>query len=219
EGSHDLTGPYAAARVWLGGGNPYDGRETLAALQEGSNGRRRDVSLSVYPPSTIAIMAPLGRLSWPQAVAVWLGFQIAIYALGVVALVQWAGLRGMAAAWLVLVCLIFAPAHTGLALGQPGVSAAMLGVIGMHASLRGRWIIGAAMLGLGAALKPQVGGIFPAYLGFIAFHSLIGKQPERVLSPRSVMFAAIGAAVVMFGFLAIGIRRLEASGVEWWPAW
>src|SRR5437016_3114866 len=90
--SADLAPPYAAARAWLFGKNPYNakslsdvlrgaGRELNAAGEPQSN-------TSLYPPPTFVALIPLAILPWQIARAFFLVACLILFGLHVRALLR-----------------------------------------------------------------------------------------------------------------------------------
>lgn len=201
--SKDLTVHYAAARVWVSGGDPYDMPQVADAFVAGGGPEESAPSAasmpSVYPPVTHAIQAPLALVSWPTAVVVFQVTTIALVLLALLALARSERLSRAKGALLVLAGLALAPLHTGLASGQVAIPSAALLVIGWS-GVRDRPALSGALIALGAALKPQLavpvvlaafarpdvrwlvsaGGVFLALLGVGGARlALAGHDPVR----------------------------------------
>jgi|GEM_PF-1866524 len=141
-GSHDLTMMYAGARQWVFGGNPYPLDAAYDAYLDGGGGaeRPRDPKwfAQLYPPTTYAVMAPVGALPWSVARVVFCGLNVLGWAVAGGWVWGWrpqsaerkvksanqtqaAGSESGAAAVLVgAAFLAWAPVHTTLAFGQLG---------------------------------------------------------------------------------------------------
>ena len=155
-GSYDLTMMYAGSRQWVQGGNPYPLYAAYDAYLGGGGGaeRPRDPKwfAQLYPPTTYAVMAPVGVLPWSAARAVFCGLNLAGWAWAA----WWAwGLRperdkrnvkranqtqvAWGAIWLMTAFLAWAPMHTTLAFGQLGgvvVGLVCLGIGGLRQNER-----------------------------------------------------------------------------------
>jgi hypothetical protein len=203
--SRDLTVHFAAARVWVEGGNPYDMRQVGDAFEAGGGPRAlrpTDAWMpSVYPPVTLALEAPLALLRWRAAVLVFAAGSFALAVLAVLQLARRAGLTGGRAAIAVLGSLAMAPLQTGLGAGQVAIPSAALLLLGW--SLRDEKPGAAGVLvALGAALKPTLA--VPLLLAC-------------ALRPSARLIAA--AAATFGALLAVGVGWLEAGGHHWLVDW
>lgn len=165
----DLSGPYGMARAWRLGENPYNPDTILRVSTEASGGVVWWVSQPVYPPTTIAMLAPFAALPWAPAALAWHLTLLAAYLLAAIAVARWIGIsrRVVPAACFATVAFLFAPAHTGLMVGNPGVVSGGLALIATAIALpagRARAAAGGLMLGVAAALKPQLAIPFWLYL-------------------------------------------------------
>jgi hypothetical protein len=221
--SIDLKMIYASSVAWAEGGEAYSSQYILQRFRDrGGDPEREHVPewfFSLYPPATYVLMSPLGVMSWPWAKWVWIG--VNMVATGVV-IVAGAWLMGWPArvfdsrrngwvmdprmlVWTVMV-LLFMPVHLVISQGQLSLVCVALMFIGLVLLQRGemedgRWGMGAGvLLGLSAALKPQVGGMLVLLL------PIMGQW-------RGFM----AACVTGVGVLGVGVVRLELAGVSWLP--
>jgi Glycosyltransferase family 87 len=205
----DLNVGYAAGRVWLAGGNPYDPAALEGELiDQGVAGDAQASSLSwrlnVYVPVTLPLFVPVALLPWTAA-------KLLLIAANVVAvlLVVW-GLRRMLrwrwndtrALWLLAFVLALSPVHGTVATGQTGLLA-LLAVVGAalaegrthHASAGGGY-------GVATALKVQMG------LPFVGYVLWRRRWPALMV-----------AAGVLAALTAISVGRMEVAGVDWLATW
>jgi hypothetical protein len=143
--SADFGIVYAASRVWVEGGDPYDASAVARARVESGLPRFDDPSATrtPYPPATFPLLAPFALLPWRAASAAWLVVTLGVVALAGAAIVRAAPREP----WLMAAfVLAFAPLHTGIAKGNVSIAAAMLVILGAT--------------GVSAALKPQIGAPF-----------------------------------------------------------
>jgi hypothetical protein len=203
--SLDLTVHFAAARVWLEGGNPYDMRQVGDAFEAGGGPRElrpTDAWMpSVYPPVTMAVEAPLALLPWRAAVPLFAAGSLALAVLAIVLLARRAGLTGGPRAVAILGTLALAPLHTGLGTGQVAIPSAALLLLGW--SLRDeRPGVAGVLIALGAALKPTLA---------LPFLLACALRPTARL---------VGAGAATFGVLmTVGVWRLQAGGHHWLVDW
>lgn len=196
---------YASARGWCLGADPYDAT-ALDVLWHEAQGvarlapTRRGARDLLYVPSMHVPMAPVAMLPWPAASRVWLGLSIACVPLALAAVARHAGLRATAAPFWLFVGggLLLAPFHTSVALGQLAVPVLALIAGAELARHHGRDVLAGLLLGLAAALKPQIGGLF-------VLHALLRRRW------RCALLAGALAAVV----LLIGVLRLQWAGIAW----
>jgi len=193
-GAHDLTMMYAGARQWVGGGNPYPLDAAYDAYLDGGGGaeRPRDPKwfAQLYPPTTYAVMAPVGALPWSVARGVFCGLNLAGWALAGWWAWGWrprvgGGSRALAALLLAAGLLAWAPVHTTLAFGQLGGVVVGLVCLGVGRPERQKRLasgddtffvfkkgvvpfselLQGLALAAACCLKPQLAGLFVVVLG------------------------------------------------------
>lgn len=193
ESSRDFTMVYASARQFALGDNPYDFNATFDTYEAaGGTHKSRDqaVFTALYPPMTYAVLAPLGRLDWPNARLAWLIINL----LATTWIAAWLVRHrprppgnpthrllsprlfvGSSIAWAMALWLGAAALHTALAFGQLSVVtlALMLPLLSMPRSdgKGDRWpwlsvstIALGLLLTLAGALKPQLMVIIAGFL-------------------------------------------------------
>jgi len=126
--------------------------------------------MPVYPPSTFLALAPLALLQFPVARWAWFlltGLLLVISA-GLILSVCPPQYRWLSTT---LVAFILLTAGILLVLGQPGVFAISLIIMGCCLFLRGRLLpLAALLLLLSLAVKPQIGGFIVLYLVVRGIH-------------------------------------------------
>jgi hypothetical protein len=206
--SSDFAVPYLAARAWRNGGNPYDHEALDQIWQEagGEQGKKpvKTTTPSVYPPTTLILLAPLTFWSWKAARYGVLIINTAFIILVIRLLLSIArfGERDWRAILFWAIALGFAPLHTGIALGNLAVPSVSLALLAVWAGLTKKDSIAGLLLALALSLKPQIGGI--VWLGY-------------VLQRRWRICAIAAAASLMLALIAIG--RLELGQVDWVNSW
>jgi hypothetical protein len=197
------------SRAWLTGENPYDAAGVLYAWVDGGGppdqwpllGRTH---VLLYPPTTLAAVSPLAVLRFGASEAVWVLLNAGLYAATLWAVARLGRLRGN---WLLVFLALgvwLAPVGTGMKVGQTGavtVALVALGALAVQRGTGGEWWAG-AMMGLGTAIKPQLG------LPFVVYEA--GRVRWRLL---------LAAAVMIGGLAAVGVARLEKSQPGWRAAW
>jgi len=231
-GSWDLTMVYAGAHQFVAADNPYDFDAMFDAYEAaGGTDKARDprVFASLYPPMTYAVLAPLGRLDWPQARLAWLLINLAAAAAVATWLIRhgrrpsaetaakdhgrpggWAGTAGLVA---VTLWLGSATLHTTLAFGQLSVVtlALMLPLLGPPRSdgepegwpwLSVRTAGFGLLLAVAGALKPQLMVIVAGLL---------------LLTPRwrAVVWGMAGGLVIT----AVSVAWLQHAAPTWLADW
>ncbi len=227
---------YSLTRAWVIGANPYEMEGVSRAWLSSDGPRDADPSLRrspgilVYPPTTLAVLAPLGALAWSIASKLWLIANVAAMGLALAAAARVAGLRGIGLWGFLAAGVWLAPFATNMGVGQTAV--VTLGLIGLgewarftgrhgpaeepltrgtwqskdHGQpeepvARGTWVCG-ALLGLATAIKPQMGLLFVVYeAGRMRWKSAAGAA------------AAVGLAAV------VGAVRLQTTTANWWDYW
>jgi hypothetical protein len=197
----DFAAPYASARAWTMGQDPYDSDSLLVLLKEAGG---HDLTVPVYPPGTFLLLSPLAQLPFPLARQVWLVLATALLGLATAALLSLARLswRSPAGLALIAVVLALAPCHTGLAHRQPAMAAAGLLVFSSWQICRGSLRGGGVSLGLAMLLKPQLAG------PLLLYHTL-----RRRWSPVGL---ALGISAVA---TALAVGWLWVNQVDWLGTW
>lgn len=201
DGGEDLAHLYIASVLWLEGGNPYDGAQCVQAMQQaGYDDPAHVASGSFYPPTTIAVLSPLGLMGWEAARLAWLAVNLACCGVLVWALAAWLNIASTWRRWMValLVLLAWGPAMTSLSLGQLSITAAACLFAGFVLIEKRKIILPGLLIAAGCLIKPQLG------LGFLLLLGL--RRDWRVL----------GIAVVAILLLtSIGIGRLMQNTPDW----
>lgn len=200
-GTVDLHVFYASTRAWVFGQNPYldgDLDEVLHAA-----GGKGSVNMSLNPPLTFVPLTPWALLPWPAAEKAWLALDLALMGVclwGVLGLagVRWKEPRGL---FLMALMLAMAPFHTTIAQGQLTLLVTALVILALRANLANSRIMAGALVGMAAALKPQMGLLMVAMLA--------GRMNWKALLSASAMLAAL---------TIIATGRLAVAGVDWMPA-
>lgn len=199
---------YTAVRGWTLGINPYDSAALDPVwLDSGGSDARRpslrgDADL-LYPPATFAVLAPVALWPWRIAAPLWTVLNVVMLAAGLAAIARVARWRCTAPSTWIFVgaALAFAPVHTSIGHGQTGLLVWALIALAQAARAADRSLAAGILLGLAAAVKPQLG------LPFVAYEAWRGRW-------RTVGWASAVAAL----FLAIGAGRLALAQVDWVPA-
>ncbi len=189
------------------GCNPYDTSQLeLQYLQAG--GRADELApwedeVPMYPPSSLLALSPLTLLRFPEARVLW-------FLLNGFLLVTSAGLIlsmcPRSYRWLstILISLLVISIGLPLALGNPAIFAISLLIIGSYFFFRGRFLpLGAFLLMLSLAVKPQIGGLVVVYLLVRGIHR------------RYALAAMLGAlALLLAGGLTLSLHPRSANWIS-----
>ncbi len=207
-GSYDFTLIYSSARAWVQGESPYEKEAVTRAWMSGGGPAERDPMIArgpatlVYPPPALAALAPIAVMPWKLAVWTLAVLNTVLVAWSLAALAKMAGLKGAARVGFFAAGIWLGPAMTAVAQGQTGLI--VLGCVCLGALLRwkGGRVGAGVLLGLGAAIKPQLGLLFIVYE--------IGRLRWR---------AAIAAVGIILVLTLIGAGRMQMAGVDWNTQW
>lgn len=204
----DLAPPYAAARTWLLGQNPYD----CAALSHVlfSSGRetdehgRRIEGGALYPPSTFVVLAPFALLSWPAARFAFLVVCTVLFTWHLKPIFRLAGasMRDEQGVWLLGGVLALSPYHTGIALAQLAIPCVAFLVMAIDGIERDHEVRGGVLLALATLFKPQLAAPFILYY-FLRRHTR----------------AALVALVICVVAAIVGVAWLTINRVPWLASW
>jgi glycosyl transferase family 87 len=205
--SSDFALPYVAARAWRTGANPYDHNALDRIWQEagGKPERKplRTTTPSIYPPTTLILLAPLTYLPWPAACYLMLIINVSLIILVLRLLLHLAQFAdGWKSTFFLAIAFGLAPLHTGIALGNLIVASAALAFLSLWAASTKKDSLSGIFLALALCLKPQVGGII--WLGYAL------QRRWRISA------IAIGISL-MLAFFAIG--RLGVRQADWMNHW
>ena len=202
----DFASVYAAARTWTRGGDPYDRSAVLKTWQEAGAFANRDASYfaTVYPPSSLLIVAPLGLLSAPAAMCVWLVVTSALLVLQLSVLAELAGLSWKDSRSLIFLgaSLLSAPLQFGILSGQLSMPAISLCAIALYYVNQNREVTAGVLLGVACALKPQIGAPFFVYY--------FACRQWKVAIPLLLFGGGIGLTSII---------AMHASNIHWLGGW
>lgn len=166
--SIDLVNIYAGARCLFHGCNPYDTSQ-LEQQYFQSGGRADELApweneVPMYPPSTLMALSPLTLLRFPEARVLWflLNGCLFVTSAGMILSVCPRSHRWFST---ILISLLLVSIGLPLALGNPAIFAISLLIIGCYFLFRSRFLpLGAFLLMLSVAAKPQIGVLIVLYL-------------------------------------------------------
>jgi hypothetical protein len=202
--SHDLIPVYTGAGCLLKGCNPHDTAQLEQQFfQRGGVAAELPswgIDVPVYPPSTFLVLTPLAFFHYSQARFLWFllnGCLLVISAALVLSICP------QCQRWLatILLSLILATSGILLVLGQPAAFAISLVIIASYLFLRARFLaLGALLLMLSLAVKPQIGGLIAIYF--------LTQKPSR----RYAAIALAGAlALLVCASLSLGLHPQSAN--------
>jgi MFS family permease len=186
--TNDFVEYWAAARLFVSGGNPYAPAELLKTQQ--SIGWGEPAALLMWnPPWALSFIWPLGLLNYDIAQFIWFLTHALIIFIGAQILWRIYGAAASETRGAAFAVLTFAPAYFVLLLGQIG-PLIVLGLVGFLLALeKQRWSFVGVSLAL-VSLKPHL-----LYLFWLALLLWIIKQRRwRALIGMAV---GVGAALVL----------------------
>jgi hypothetical protein len=177
-GFNDFLAPYIQANAWARGLDPYSPATLLRLwptgaaqfvflpieVEDGSLIAKRGIP-TAYPITALVLIAPLSRLPWRVAYALWLTINLALFATMLYALMALAGFsyRSWEAILLVAATLALAPFHTGIVTANVALVVIELGVIAVWTARSRYDLLTATLLAISIGLKPQIGLCFFLY--------------------------------------------------------
>ncbi len=210
---------WAAGRLLLTGGDPYDA-DQLLALQEPAGWDRGQAVMMWNPPWALTLFAPAGLFPWRTGHLIWVLSQVGMAVGCGAALWRLYGGRG-AAPVVVLAAVSFFPTMYLVTSGQCS-GWLVAGVTGFLAAVRtGRpWL--AAVLAV-AAVKPHL--LLPVWL-VLALDATVSRR-SRVLLGWGVLAGGLMAAAPLLADAGLWGKYLAALGRPataahpplsgWWP--
>ena len=197
---NDFLSPYIQADAWVRGKDPYcagnivllwppeDPRPDFVAREaaDGSLPAKRGIP-SLYPVTSLALLAPLTFLKWTVAETLWIAINTILLLLALVFLIAISGVswRSLRVQFFLAAALALAPLHTGLATGNPAVLAIALTAGAVWADRRHKVIVSGILLALAVCLKPTIALAFVLYL--------VVCRHWRVVAVASAVTALIAA--------------------------
>lgn len=204
----DVRGPFLSARAWARGLNPYDPQVQIDQWRQIRSAGDQDLdpvqyfehTPSLYPPPTLALLAPLTLLPWPVVRIEWLLQNCALAVLSYLAFCDMLRLplKSWRAQLLAAIWLSMGPFVVCLHLSNPTGLAVMLDFLVICAVIRDRQILAGVLLGISTIMKPQLSG------ALLLFYFL---RPAW-----KTAFVATG-----IGLLAtiVGVGKLALDHVSW----
>lgn len=194
----DFKGIYFGARCLLEHSDPYNADNLSRTYQASGLDRSTDpqryrqvIATYVYPPTALALTAPIALLPWAPAHVLWMAL-IAFLFLGASALVWHAGAHHSPRIAGLLCCLLLIGSELLIEVGNPAGIAIALCAIAVCCFLSERLVLlGIACLAISLALKPQDAGF--VWLYFL----LAGGYRKRALQTLA-LWAAIAIAGILW---------------------
>ena len=198
----DFAVMYTSTRAFNAGANPYEPAAIRAAWLEANHNRPTNPpeDLALYPPTTYLLLSPLALLDWNSVRWAWICINLIGVAVLIVVLTRYwpEKLSPWKTAFVAAFILGFGPIHTAFAKGQLAVVVAAILALAVVAEIRNAVVLAAILIGLAAALKPQI------------------AAPVVVLYLLQRKWKAIAViAAVTCGLLGIAWLRLSWAGISW----
>jgi hypothetical protein len=193
---NDFVFIYIAGHAWIDGKQPYM-QESVNAEAVKLYGPAEGASYAdleiFYPPTTFSSLLPI--LLLPHQAVIPVVFLFSLAGFMVIAWILAEGLTGLSCILFMAFALNFAPLHSGLRPRNVTVLMAVLILIPLLQLARSRaisnwWLV---LLGVGVAIKPQLGVLF-------LLVPLLMREWKKFLVGVS---AATGSALVAVGWLAL----------------
>ncbi len=205
---NDFAAPYASARLWLHGQNPYDAdlffpTWRAAGAPKGEVSYNDSGTHSVYPPPSLVAILPLALLPWPVAsmALVWMSAAAYVIALVLLASFVRGSWRDAPKPLFLAFGLAFAPAHSALHVTNLACLSASLMFFAIYlltkrlpASNRLQ-VLAAVCLALSICLK--------AALGLLLLPYLLWARAWRAFA-ATVLIVGVVAAVSFYPALKSG---------------
>lgn len=205
---NDFAAPYASARLWLQGQNPYDANLFFptwraAGAPKGEVPYNESGTHSVYPPPSLVVILPLALLPWPVASLTLVWMSAAVYVIAVVLLASFVSgsWRDVGKPLFVAFGLAFAPAQSALHVTNLACLSASLMFLAIYllakrlpASNRPQ-VLAAVFLALSICLK--------AALGLLLVPYLLWARAWRALA-ATVLIVGVATAVSLYPSLKSG---------------
>lgn len=205
-GGLDLAAPYAGAKAWVQGRNPYDSAVLSGVLRKSKREAEANPAFTpaLYPPPTFIAVLPLVPLAWPAARVAWLLISLTLIGVALHSLIRMAGVSVSSFGALLVAggALSLAPFATGIALGQLAVASIALVVIAIERVEAGSEFAAGSLLGVALLLKPQIAGLF--VLSFL------------IRGPRRAAWLSLALLAMA---TAVSVGWLHRSGVDWISSW
>ena len=215
----DFVSVHSASRTWIHGGDPYDLASVTTTWRQSGIFTDRDVSYfaTVYPPTSLLVLAPLAVLPAPAAMVAWLLLTTPL-------LVEYVALghgpdSGRDPRALLLAGAAPASRRFNLAFCQANCPCRRFPCrsCALQAG-RGRKMLAGVLLGLACAMKPQVAGPFVVYYLLMRRFKLSG---DRHRDHRRRRRGGI-AADAFFAAKLVGrmdAKRRGHATKAWLPTW
>jgi hypothetical protein len=203
--SNDFVPVYTGARCLLHGCNPYDTSQLEQQFFQGGGHAAElpswDIDVPVYPPSTFLVLSPLALLQFPVVRLLWFLLNACLFVTSAALILS---LCPQSHRWpaTALVSIVLATSGILLVLGQPAILTISLVILGSYFFLRGRLLpLGALLLMLSLAVKPQIGGLIVLYLLLQRIHW------------RYALLASAGALALLLS--AVLILHQRPRSADW----
>jgi hypothetical protein len=204
----DLPPVYMAGKALLLKQNPYDDellrRLWISEGQSSQTGPSHGTTPMLYPPSTITAFLPLAALPWslvcPLYYAGCIGMGVGILYLA--SLITGINRSSEGRLVFLVLGLLWAPLAAGIKTKQPAIPACFFLFLAIFLSGREKPIGAGISLGISAAIKPQLAGVFILYY----------------LITRKIKVAVASLAVITLLSIPT-IYFLQSNRVDWLGTW
>lgn len=160
--SGDFAAPYASARCWLAGLNPYlqtnIDREYRLADGDPAFAPSMGQTPSLYPASAFVLISPLAAADWKTATVTWMIISNVAFLTSILLILRFTYTRSPGIVPCVLAFFLFFSApHAGFAKGQPSILTISLIVVAIYLPpFAKRDLVAGLLVGLSCCFKPQI---------------------------------------------------------------
>lgn len=207
-GKNDFSEVFIGAWMWRHGLNFYD--VSLATATGNSLGNTQVNIVLIYPPTALVLIAPFTFLPWKLANLLWLLLGLAGTAAAILLLIKLAGLQIWEDRALLLgtFVLAFDPLHHAFHLGNVALIAVPLCFLGVYLAQKNSDSSAGLVLGIAAALKPQLG------VWFLAFYLL--QMRKRVWAGTGLLTLALLVALLRYPVPLKTLFSSYLSNLSYW---
>lgn len=152
----DYASPYAGARLFWQGENPYEKKLIDQALSSAGS-PDSFFTAAVYPPFSLVAISPFAIFSAPISKFVYLSTSLAILGLGIVRLMEIAELTGHQKQVSLALIIASSPLHTAMMVSNPALLSVATLFLGVSLLIKNKNLTGSILLVWSFLLKPQLG--------------------------------------------------------------
>jgi len=196
-GLRDFAPPYAGARLFWQGADPYAPDAVRRELSRAGAGLD-EAPPALYPPGAFLALAPFAVLPAEPAKLLFVAASVAAWLFGLVAWSRLVGAAGPGLVAVILVALACAPLHTAMMVANPAIGAAASLLLGTALWRGGRSVAALTLLLLALLLKPQLGLLAVPWLWLDGARRVAVRLSVAALLLHALAFTRLGVAAPSF---------------------